>query len=333
MDCINVTDSEVTIQLTDYIKHDGYVHHLPELYRTLYQLTDVINTRTVRFMSHETEPFRMVAFDRVLEHLALSMAIPKHRLILDTYDHVPRFETPWATVVVRPSTSLTGAVHQIAVDKCVRDPNARLFGGFFGRFTPHRFLMAHFLETEMSQHSVVAFQPKLEWAEYEFESVKKWFVKELDWLRHREEKNTTIEGGYNGRVDGFNCLPDYHNIFSLYQIEIVIETNVYECGWWTEKTAKCLASGKPFILIGTQTQLVDLRNLGFKTFSPWINESYDLEINPERRFDMIKDEIRRLASLEHTLKQEMLSKINAIADYNKNNYKNLINDYHNKSSR
>ena len=327
MDCINVTDSEVVVQLTDYIKHDGYVHHLPELYRTLYQLRDVINTRTVRFISHETEPFRMVAFDRVLEHVATTMALTKDRLILDTYDHVPRFETPWATVNTRPSTSLKAVLHDVEVVKCVRNPNARLFGGFFGRFTPHRFLMAYFLETEMSHHSVVAFQPKLEWAEYEFESVKKWFVKELDWLRSRQETNATIEGGYNGRVDGFNCLPDYHNIFPLYHIEVVLETNVYECGWWTEKTAKCLVSGKPFILLGTSGQLVELKRLGFKTFDPWINESYDSETNPEKRFDMIKDEIRRIASLSSNDRQKMLDEINAVADYNRNNYAGLIEEY------
>lgn len=327
MDCINVTDSEVIVQLTDYIKHDGYVHHLPELYRTLYQISDIISTRTVRFLSQETEPFRMVAFDRVLEHVAVTMALPKHRLLLDTYDHVPRFETPWATVVTRPSTSLLRALEDIEVDKCVRDPNAKLFGGFFGRFTPHRFLMAYFLETEMSRHSVVAFQPKLEWAEYEFESVKKWFVKELDWLRSRQEKHATIQGGYNGRVDGFNCLPDYHNIFSLYHIEIVIETNVYECGWWTEKTTKCLASGKPFILFGTQGQLADLKRMGFRTFDSWINENYDHETNPEKRFDMIKEEIRRIASLDDDQKQKMLADINKIADYNRDNYRVLIEKY------
>jgi hypothetical protein len=327
MDCVNVTDNEVIVRLTDYIKHDGYVHHLPELYRTLYQLSDTISTRTVRFLSHETEPFRMVAFDRVLEHVATTMSLPKHRLVLDTYDHVPLFETPWATVITRPSTSLTQALRDIKVDKCIRDPNARMFGGFFGRFTPHRFLMAYFLETEIAQHSVVAFQPKIEWAEYEFESVKKWFVKELDWLRSRQEKNATIEGGYNGRVDGFNCLPDYHNVFPLYHIEVVIETNVYECGWWTEKTAKCLVSGKPFILLGTQGQLVDLRGLGFKTFDPWINEDYDKESNPEKRFDMIKDEIRRIASLDYEQKQKMLTQINAIADYNRDIYASLIGKY------
>jgi len=331
MDCINVTDSEVIIQLTDYIKHDGYVHHLPELYRTLHQLTDTIQLRKVRFVSHETEPFRMVAFDRVLEHVATTLSLTKDRLILDTYDHHPLFETPWATVVTRPSTSLTTVLREIDVGRCIRDSNARLFGGFFGRFTPHRFLMAYFLETELQQHSVVAFQPTLQWAEYEFESVKKWFVKELDWLRSRQETNATVEGGYNGRVDGFNCLPDYHNIFPLYHIELVIETNVYECGWWTEKTAKCLVAGKPFILLGTSGQLTELKRMGFKTFDPWIDESYDNEPNADKRFDMIKSELRRIASLSNIDQQKMLLEINTVADHNRINYKKLINEYFDKS--
>jgi len=331
LDCINVTDTEVTIQLTDYIKHDGYVHHLPELYRTLHQLADIIQLRKVRFVSHETEPFRMVAFDRVLEHVATTMSLSTDRLILDTYDHHPLFETPWATVVTRPSTSLRAVLYDVKIDQCVRDPGAKLFGGFFGRLTPHRFLMAYFLETELQQHSVVAFQPTSQWVEYEFESVKKWFVNELNWLQTRQEKNATMEGGYNGRVDGFNCLPDYHNIFPLYHIEVVLETNVYECGWWTEKTAKCLVAGKPFILLGTLGQLTELKKLGFKTFDPWINESYDSEPNADKRFDMIKTELRRIASLSIIDREKMLLEVNKIADYNRTNYQKLINEYFNKS--
>jgi len=108
---------------------------------------------------------------------------------------------------------------------------------------------------------------------------------------------------------------------------VVLETNVYECGWWTEKTAKCLVSGKPFILLGTPGQLVELRRLGFKTFDPRINESYDNEPNADKRFDMIKDEIRRIALLDNESRQKMLLEINAIADYNRANYSSLIENY------
>jgi hypothetical protein len=111
----------------------------------------------------------------------------------------------------------------------------------------------------------------------------------------------------------------------------VIETNVYECGWWTEKTAKCLVAGKPFILLGTSGQLTELKRLGFKTFDPWIDESYDNEPNAEKRFDMIKSELHRIASLSNIDQQKMLLEINTVADHNRISYKRLINEYVDKS--
>ena len=43
--------------------------------------------------------------------------------------------------------------------------------------------------------------------------------------------------------------------------------------------------------------LAKLREIGYKTFSPWINESYDEEVDNDKRFFMILDEIKRLCSM------------------------------------
>lgn len=327
MDCVKITPTEITVQLTDYIKHDGYVHHLHELYRTLYQLSDELKSKKLRFISVETEPFRMVAFDRVLEYISSSLSLSQDQIILETYDHHPRLETPWATLQTRPSTSLDKVYNTVEIDKCIRQSDAKLFGGFFGRFTIHRFLMAYFLETQMKDHSVVAFHPPKEWVDYEIESVKKYYNAELEWYYNRQKGTNTVNGGFNGRIDDFRSLYDYHNIYSSHHIEVVIETNVYDCGWWTEKTAKCLYTGKPFLLLGTQGQLVKLHELGFKTFSPWIDESYDQESNTDRRFDMIQAEIRRISKLQSSEKEIFINELNEIADYNKNNYRTFIERY------
>jgi hypothetical protein len=269
----------------------------------------------------------MVAFDRVLEYVSTSLSLSRDQLILEAYDHHPRFETPWAILQTYPSTSLAAVYEAIELDKCVRDDNARLFGGFFGRFTIHRFLMAYFLENMIKEHSVLSFHPPQNWVDYEIESVRKYYTKELEWYYHRSQSTNNMNPGYNGRIDPFTSLYDYHNIYSSHHIEIVIETNIYDCGWWTEKTAKCLYAGKPFLLLGTNGQLTKLHELGFKTFSPYIDESYDSEPNTDRRFDMIQKEILRIASLSDVARTELVGKINEIADYNKNNYKKFIESY------
>lgn len=51
----------------------------------------------------------------------------------------------------------------------------------------------------------------------------------------------------------------------------------------TEKTGKALMSGKPFIVLSGKHFLKNLRSVGFKTFHPIIDESYDLIDDVELR--------------------------------------------------
>jgi hypothetical protein len=82
--------------------------------------------------------------------------------------------------------------------------------------------------------------------------------------------------------------------------------------------------------MGTQGQLGHLRQIGFKTFSPWIDESYDQEPDTDLRFDLIQNEIRRVSSLPEYKLQQVLQEINAVADYNKNNYERIWHEYRTK---
>lgn len=65
----------------------------------------------------------------------------------------------------------------------------------------------------------------------------------------------------------------------------------------TEKTNKPIACARPFIAFATPYFLEDVRQLGFETFSPYINEDYDKEFDNHKRLNMIVDEIERIASL------------------------------------
>jgi hypothetical protein len=86
--------------------------------------------------------------------------------------------------------------------------------------------------------------------------------------------------------------------------------------FFTEKTYKPIAMRHPFILVSRADSLKWLRNLGFKTFSPFINESYDDETNDENRMNMIVDEIKRLNQLSDSEWIEWQQNIKDIVDYN-----------------
>jgi hypothetical protein len=65
----------------------------------------------------------------------------------------------------------------------------------------------------------------------------------------------------------------------------------------TEKTNKPIACCKPFIAFSTPYFLEDVLQLGFETFSPYIDESYDIETDNQKRLNMIVDEIERITNL------------------------------------
>ena len=65
----------------------------------------------------------------------------------------------------------------------------------------------------------------------------------------------------------------------------------------TEKVFKPLANLQPFVFIAFPGALAELQKLGFKTFSPFINESYDSEQDYKTRMHMIAAEINRIVSM------------------------------------
>jgi len=62
----------------------------------------------------------------------------------------------------------------------------------------------------------------------------------------------------------------------------------------TEKTYKCLTLMHPFVLFARPGMLAELRKIGYKTFSPMIDESYDAIEGDGERFNAAWAEIHRL---------------------------------------
>jgi len=94
-------------------------------------------------------------------------------------------------------------------------------------------------------------------------------------------------------------------------------------GYVSEKTWKPIAFFHPFILVGNPGSLKFLREYGFKTFSPFIDESYDDVKTPVKRFRLIEKEIVRLGKMS---KQELHDWYWSMEDILTHNFK-LFNEY------
>jgi hypothetical protein len=110
----------------------------------------------------------------------------------------------------------------------------------------------------------------------------------------------------------------------FYKDKIDPFSKIYEYGTaFSEKIYKPIVVKHPFIIVSTPNFLKELRNLGFKTFAPYIDESYDTEHNDEKRLDMIVDEVYRLSRFTDEKWIEWQINIKDIVEYNYNVYKNM----------
>ena len=93
----------------------------------------------------------------------------------------------------------------------------------------------------------------------------------------------------------------------------------------SEKLYKSMANNHLFIVVGTCGTLKSLQERGFKTFEPYIDESYDKEKDPYKRIKMIVTEVERLCRLSDREIKEIIVKTEEVVKYN---YDTLINDHH-----
>lgn len=64
----------------------------------------------------------------------------------------------------------------------------------------------------------------------------------------------------------------------------------------SEKTFKPIASMQPFLILGSKGSIDYLKRTGFKTFEPWIDESYSLQ-DDDKRFQAIMDTIKHIEQI------------------------------------
>lgn len=107
-------------------------------------------------------------------------------------------------------------------------------------------------------------------------------------------------------------------------INILIETHFRPvtsksyCAHITEKTYKNIICKKPFIVFSTSGWIKDFQKLGYRSFSPFIDERYDKITDDYQRLLAIAAEVKRLNSLS---KEDFLKLVNycqEVVDYNYN---------------
>lgn len=84
----------------------------------------------------------------------------------------------------------------------------------------------------------------------------------------------------------------------------------------SEKTSKCFVHKHPFVLYAEPGALRQLNNMGFKTFSDIIDESYDLITDPVERMDACIAQAAKLCKYTDSQWAEVAEIIRPILDHN-----------------
>ena len=128
---------------------------------------------------------------------------------------------------------------------------------------------------------------------------------------------------------------DYDNIFTVNPTHVHInahketyfnlvnETEFYEqpsTMFFSEKTFKPIICMQPFVLAGAPNSLKQLKGLGFKTFSDFIDESYDEPVDSTERLERVVRTMQYINSKSFQELSEMLYQMYPILEYNFNHH-------------
>lgn len=127
------------------------------------------------------------------------------------------------------------------------------------------------------------------------------------------EKKVDFETNFKISGYGFEDITPYQkSIISLISDTIFFKRQ----GFISEKIFKPIMYLQPFLVVGPPHYLKEIRNMGFKTFDGFIDESYDEELDDKIRLEKIIKEIIRISNTPIELLLEQLAKYEDVLIYN-----------------
>lgn len=114
------------------------------------------------------------------------------------------------------------------------------------------------------------------------------------------------------------------NIYNQTYYSIVAETTTENSyNQYTEKVAKPIIAGRPFVAFAGQHYLFNLRNLGFKTFASVLDESYDTIADLRQRMTAAWHQVEWLCEQDP---EHVYRELHAVLQHNRQHF--LTTDWH-----
>jgi|APGre2960657404_1045060.scaffolds.fasta_scaffold00282_3 hypothetical protein len=166
---------------------------------------------------------------------------------------------------------------------------------------------------------LISYNPKfyevLGGARYDFENQLKdlGYIDDYNFFISLPEKKVDFDTNFQISGYGFEDVA----VYKKSAISLISDTIFFKRqGFISEKVFKPIMYLQPFIIAGPPYYLQELRNMGFKTFDGFIDESYDAELDDKIRLDKIIKELQRICEIPFEELKKTLNEIEDILLFN-----------------
>lgn len=283
---VTVTDDQITI-LGQFFVHKDYSVTGKDL------LLDIIarkySGQRILVRLWDGENFDFSGFELFLKFVCDKNQIPYSKVTIETHSSNSAFN------VEQLKLGIFISVNQYLPKSFNQDRSqARFVGSLLGRYNVSRLRLAYELDQAFPNDNFITFQPNSKFIQDTLKHVSSQYQNELEWIKHKQFDRDLISRHHMGMIDWQTACQNYGNIWNQYQIEVISETDAIDNFWFTEKTANCLATGKPFVLVSGQGSLHRLRDMGFQTFDSILDEAYDYAKTPYQRIQELTAALKEL---------------------------------------
>ena len=261
--------------------------------------------KTKIFLYNTWETRNLYRCFRVLRHFCDFHGIPRHKLYFSMTDHKHiGIKTPYPRIISFDWQYIMATKKALDIDFKEHTKSKRVVFPSH-RCNAERYRMAVFLYTYYREVCDISFLVSAR-----SDPITSSFLSTVE----KEEEEIFLSALPLRLSAGFK------ESIKAAHIMLTFETNIVRkgCQQISEKTYHAILAGIPFLLWGSQGGiLLHLHSLGFKTFSPHINEEYDNHSKSyNERFALLQEEVARICSLNDEDFLSLMNKLNPIAKYN-----------------
>ena len=304
---INFDKDKITISLEHVVNKELNIPHLMVWY-------DLFSKhycgQPIVFLGRDGENLYNSGFFEILSQLQHALNIPDHVITFETeipppskYNHIPKFTAPAGFF------KFAGLYIEYLPEFNISQ--AKFVGALAAsRFSIIRWVSLYSLDQAFPGDTYLTFKNSADDVKNRLYGFNNNYSKELDWTADKKFDNPEmISDIVSISYHGLDACAQYSKICNRYNIELIFETDEFTNNCFTEKTAKCLIAGRPFVLMHGQHSLQNLQAQGYKTFGNIIDENYDQATTPTLRLNHIIKSLTELYNNpnRNSLIQEMFN--------------------------